>query len=149
MNDNKIKALNGSRSKSSLVALLKELQDNHTILCCHSDYRCGYENMNSEQFFSPFLIEFSSGNNWLVFSTNSIRNDRVSIQQWNAENIKRINMRITKAIIVIPDDTQSNDRERKEVEKYKKKITSNDFYSAIDDVIYQSELVDYIVSFEK
>ncbi len=143
MNDNKLKAINGSRSKSELVSRLKELCDKRSINFCLTDYRCGYREKNSEQFYAPFYIEFFNGNGWLIFSTNSIRNDRMCIQQWNAEHIKRIKPNVKKAIMVVPDEVRDNEREKREVEKYREKISS-DYYSAIDDVIYQEQLARYI-----
>lgn len=148
MNDNKIKAINGARSKSELVYRLRELCNERKINFCLSEYRCGYKGKNNEQFYAPFYIEFFNGEGWLIFSTNSIRNDRMCIQQWNAEHIKRIKTNVTKAIIVVPDETRENEREKREVDKYREKIRS-DYYSAIDDVIYQGSLSKYIDGYHR
>ena len=139
MNDNRVKSINGIRSRASLLAILKTLQKDGRISFCSSNYRCGYNAANSEQFFAPFYLQFLNGDAWVVFSTNSIRTDRMCIQQWNAEHIKRINLNVKKAFVVVPDDVRDNIKERNEVEKYNSKIASGEYYSAIDAIFYQNQ----------
>lgn len=141
MNDNRLKSLNGTRCKTSLIEILKDIQKAGAIVCCSENFRCGYPKKSNDQFYAPFTIEFRSGDVWLIFSTNSIRNDRLCIQQWNAENIKRINPNVKRALVVVPDEIEANEREAKEVSRYKNKILGNEYYSAIDDVIYQHQLL--------
>lgn len=148
MNDNRLKSLNGIISKSSLLNILKDLQDNQKISSCSSNFRCGYPNGYEDQFFAPFYIEFINGKAWVIFSTNSIRTDRISIQQWNAENIKRIKQNVEKAYVIVPDSVLENEKERREVEKYNQKIMSGEYYSAIDYIFYQKEF-EKIVQNEK
>ncbi len=139
MNDNRVKSINGIRSRASLLTILKDLQKNNRISFCSSNYRCGYAGCSSEQFFAPFYLQFLNGNAWVIFSTNSIRTDRMCIQQWNAEHIKKINPSVKKAFVVVPDDVMNNDKERNEVEKYNSKIKAGEYYSAIDAVYYQNQ----------
>ncbi len=139
MNDNRVKSINGIRSRASLLTILEDLQKDGRISFCSSNYRCGYSGCSMEQFFAPFYLQFLSGDAWIVFSTNSIRTDRMCIQRWNAEHIKRINTDVKKAYVVVPDDVQENLKERNEVEKYNSKIKTGEYYSAIDAVYQQSQ----------
>ena len=130
------------------VALEKTIgkwgRDEGIILNCSEGYRCGYPGGYNDQFYAPFILEFPNRSAWIVFSTNSIRTDRMSIQQWNAENIKKINKSIIKAIVVVPDEVQNNEKERHEVEKYNEKIQSGKFYSVLDHIYYQSQFAEIV-----
>lgn len=143
MNDNQLKSINGKISKNSLSTLLKTLQANGTISFCSMEYRNGYMEYDPKQFYAPFYIEFQNGEGWLLFSSSSIRNDRMNNQQWNSLHLKRIAKNIKRAYLVIPDEISQNINEKTIAENYQKKITGK-MYSAIDDVCYQSEMIDMI-----
>lgn len=143
MNDNQLKSINGLISKNSLSTQLQTLQANGTIAFCSMEYRNGYAEYDPKQFYAPFYIEFQNGEGWLLFSSSSIRNDRMNNQQWNSLHLKRIATNIKRAYLVIPDDISQNDKEKTIAENYQKKITGK-MYSAIEDVCYQSELINLI-----
>lgn len=143
MNDNKLKSINGQISKNSLSLQLQTLQAKGTIAFCSMEYRNGYADYDTKQFYAPFYIEFQNGEGWLLFSTSSIRNDRMNNQQWNSLHLKKIAPKIKRAYLVIPDDVLGNKKEKTNAENYQKKITGN-MYSAIEDVCYQSELISMI-----
>lgn len=143
MNDNKLKSINGQISKNSLSLQLQTLQAKGTIAFCSMEYRNGYAEYDTKQFYAPFYIEFQNGEGWLLFSTSSIRNDRMNNQQWNSLHLKKIAPKIKRAYLVIPDDVSENKKEKTNAENYQKKITGN-MYSAIEDVCYQSELISMI-----
>lgn len=143
MNDNKLKSINGQISKNSLSLQLQTLQAKGTIAFCSMEYRNGYADYDTKQFYAPFYIEFQNGEGWLLFSTSSIRNDRMNNQQWNSLHLKKIAPKIKRAYLVIPDDVSENKKEKTNAENYQKKITGN-MYSAIEDVCYQSELISMI-----
>lgn len=143
MNDNKLKSINGLISKNSLSMQLQTLQANGVIAFCSMEYRNGYEEYDTKQFYAPFYIEFQNGEGWLLFSSSSIRNDRMNNQQWNSLHLKKIANNISRAYLVIPDDISQNPKEKTIAENYQKKITGN-MYSAIEDVCYQSELISLI-----
>jgi len=143
MNDNKLKSINGQISKNSLSLQLQTLQAKGTIAFCSMEYRNGYADYDTKQFYAPFYIEFQNGEGWLLFSTSSIRNDRMNNQQWNSLHLKKIAPKIKRAYLVIPDDVSDNKKEKTNAENYQKKITGN-MYSAIEDVCYQSELISMI-----
>lgn len=145
MNDNKLKSINGQISKNTLSTQLQMLQANGIISFCSMEYRNGYAEYDPKQFYAPFYIEFQNGEGWLLFSSSSIRNDRMNNQQWNSLHLKRIAENIKRAYLVIPDEISQNRKERNIAENYQKKITGK-MYSAIEDVCYQSELIDLIES---
>lgn len=140
MNDNQLKSINGLISKNSLSVQLKNLQANGTISFCSMEYRNGYAEYDPKQFYAPFYIEFQNGEGWLLFSSSSIRNDRMNNQQWNSLHLKKIAPNIKRAYLVIPDEIFQNPKEKAIAESYQKKITGK-MYSAIEDVCYQSELI--------
>ena len=144
MNDNQLKSINGQISKNSLSTQLQTLQTNGTIAFCSMEYRNGYAEYDPKQFYAPFYIEFHNGEGWLLFSSSSIRNDRMNNQQWNSLHLKKIAPNIKRAYLVIPDEISQNDKEKTIAENYQKKITGK-MYSAIEDVCYQSELIGLIV----
>lgn len=148
MNDNQLKSINGQISKNSLSMQLQTLQASGVISFCSMEYRNGYVGYDTQQFYAPFYIEFQNGEGWLLFSSNSIRNDRMNNQQWNSLHLKRIAQNITRSYLVIPDDIANNIKEKKIASSYQKKITGS-MYSSIEDVCYQSEIIDMIIQHSK
>lgn len=143
MNDNQIKSVSGIIRKKSLSAELHDLQASNFISFCTMEYRNGYPEFDLKQFYAPFYIEFHNGEGWLLFSSNSIRKDRMNNQQWSSYHLKQIANNITKAYLIMPDEIVNNEKEKKIAENYQKCITGK-MYSAIDDVCYQSEMVKLI-----
>ena len=90
MNENQLKSINGQISKNSLSLQLQALQEKGVISFCSAEYRNGYPEFDTRQFYAPFYIEFANGEAWLLFSSNSIRNDRMNNQQWNSYHLKKI-----------------------------------------------------------
>ena len=147
MDDNKTKYQNGAKSKGTVLSILKQLSESGTLRHCSSDYRCGYPGKTEKQFYAPFFIEFNDGYCWILFPSNSIRTDRMNIQQWNAEHIKRINKNVTKAYIIVPDEIVNNDKELKIAEQYDERLRSGDYYTAIDGVIFQKQIEDLCLGY--
>lgn len=143
MNDNQLKFINGQISRNSLSLQLQTLQKNGVISFCSEEYRNGYPEFDTKQFYAPFYIEFSNGEAWLLFSSNSIRSDRMNNQQWNSYHLKKISNNITRSYLVIPDEVSQNLREKTSAMNYHKKITGKK-YSAIEGVCYQSEIISLI-----
>ena len=143
MNDNKLKSLNGQISKNSLSLQLQMLQSKSIIAFCSMEYRDGYAEYDTKQFYAPFYIEFQNGEGWLLFSSNSIRNDRMNNQQWNSLHLKKLAPNISRAYLVVPDEVSQNPKEKTNAENYQKKITGS-MYSSIEDVCYQSEIITMI-----
>lgn len=148
MNDNKMKSLKGLMQKDKLVMTLKKMQDEKIISSSTSGFRCGYGG-NHNQFYVPFVIVFNDQTKWMIFSSNSIRSDRMCIQQWNAEHIKRIDPLFSKAVIVVNSENRYKNNEASAIDRYKKAIKEADYYSALDEVVYLDELEDLIKTHAK
>lgn len=147
MNENKLKVINGLIQKNDVISLLKSLQESGEIVFCSKDFRCGYPGYKDLQFYAPFYLEFKNGVGWIIYSTNSIRNDRMCIQQWNSEHIKKIRNNVEKSFVIVPDDIVNNKRENNEVIRYKNKIYDSSICSFIDDVLLVSELYENIITY--
>ena len=57
---------------------------------------------NKSQFYTPFLIEFHDETKWALFTTTSMRTDRIKGQQWDALNLKKINQSISSVYLIYP-----------------------------------------------
>lgn len=148
MNDNQIKSLNGKLSKNSLGLLLGELLKKGIIASCSIEYRNGYQGYETNQFYAPYYIEFENGEAWLLYSVASIRSDRVNNQQWNAYHLKQLSSNITKAFLVIPNELFDNHKEWQSATSYDKKVRG-DMFTAIDAVVRQKVLEEWIVNYSK
>ena len=144
MNDNKLKSIKGAVCKQLLLNSLVDLQSRKLIAYCETQYRDGYADFSTNQFFAPFLVEFSNGEVWLLFSTNSIRTDRVCIQQWNSYHIKNIRPSVSKSFLVIPNDIVNNEKEFEIAMSYNEKIHNNEIFSAIYGVYLQEQMIEQI-----
>ena len=147
MNDNQIKSNNGKACKQILLNSLINLQKEKTISYCETQYRDGYSEFSSNQFFAPFLVEFTNREVWILFSTNSIRSDRVCIQQWNSYHIKNIRPSVTKAYLVVPDEIVNNKKEFEIAMSYNEKILSKELFSSIDGVYLQDQIIKKITEY--
>lgn len=145
MNENRVKALTGAMVRQTLLTALQRCQETGQIVYCTKDYRVGYPNCAEKQFFAAFYVEFRDGSGWIIYSTNSIRNDRMCIQQWNAEHIKVLCPNVTKALVIVPSEIRENEREYKEVCKYNEKIQEGRIKSFVDLIIMQDELEGLII----
>lgn len=140
---NSEKLQHGVNAQNSLENILSFCMEKAYISSYVKNFRIGKEGyVNNEQFYAPFLVEFASGEKWIIFSTTSMRTDRVKSQQWDAANLKEIDVSITKAYLVYSDGTAEHDKS--EFERQNKKYISGYEYSAIDGVIDQDTLFNYI-----
>ncbi|MCC8112654.1 MAG: hypothetical protein LIP03_01420 [Bacteroidales bacterium] len=147
MNDNQQKSLNGNICKTALLQLLQQLQNDKVIETCTMEYRNGYAEYDPKQFYAPFYIEFRNGEGWLLFSSNSVRTDRMNIQQWNSYHIKVLAKNIKKAYLVIPDEMSV--KEKDIALSYHNKIIDNKLYSAIEGVYSHTEMIQLIKMYSK
>lgn len=104
----------------------------------------GYE--NPDQYYAPFLIQFNDRTRWILFSTTSMRTDRIKGQQWDADRLKQVDATISKALLVYPDEVTG--RVRSEFIRQKNKYDSKWEFSRIDDIIPFGELVQLIKEFD-
>ena len=137
------KMRHGTNAQNNLESILKYCLNKNYITCFHKNYRVGKVGFtNKEQFYAPFLIEFSYGEKWALFSTTSMRTDRIKGQQWDAFNLKEIDHNISKAFIIYSDGISESDKA--EFARQNNKYLNSEEYSAIDQIISQDTLYNLI-----
>lgn len=138
MSDNTEKSNRGRSGQENLKDIIESLQAKDYIVSYETDYRDGYKGFDPKQFFFQYLIEYANKESWILHSTTSIRSDRMNIQQWNAEHLKRLNGYIKKAYVVYPNGL--SDKELRNAKNYQDKLEEGTQYSAVDGVVSQSEM---------
>ena len=138
MSDNTEKSNRGRSGQVNLGDLIVSLQEKQYIASFVPEYRDGYKGFDRKQFYYQYLIQFTNDDCWILHSTTSIRSDRMNIQQWNAEHLKRLNGYIKKAYVVYPNGL--SEKEQKNADNYQQKLLNSKQYSAVDGVVSQSEL---------
>ncbi|MCR5080968.1 MAG: MspI family type II restriction endonuclease [Treponema sp.] len=154
---NKDKAERGANAKKSLENILNECLKYSYIKEIVSDFHCGYENFDSKQFYSNFIVTFHDGTKWILYTTTSCRSDRIKGNQWDSYNIKIIDKSVKNSILIYPDFVPKSELDL--FQAYNLKIqnkvpyseisnTNNKlYYSAIDHVISQSEFFEMIQNY--
>lgn len=142
--DNGDRALHGYNAKDSLEQIIKDCISKSYIKDYEKGYRCGYADYDNSQFFCNFLITFMDETKWIINITTSLR-DRVKMQQWDCYHIKKIVKSIEKSILTYPDDIKLEELDA--FQSYRLKILNHIHYSAIDDVVGQTELYDMIQAY--
>ena len=141
--ENANKAANGQSAITALEALLEFLQAQQCFSEYIKDYRAGHMLYNNqEQFYAAYLIVFQDNTKWAIYSTTSFRSDRFKEQLWDADNLKSLDMSITRAFLVYPDDVSL-----KEMEAFKKqneKCINHIGYYSIDAVVPRPYLANLI-----
>lgn len=133
----------GKNAQINIYKLLESCKTKNYIETLIESYRVGRSDFsNSTQFYAPFLISFSDGESWIIYSTTSMRTDRIKGQQWDTYNLKEINSSISKSFLVFPDSI--NNEERAKFENQNEKYKNKDEYSAVDAIISQDALYNLI-----
>lgn len=130
--DNKAKSEHGLNGKNGLVQMVSALKARNYIRNYIIDYRIADPNYGEKQFFFQVLVEFDDDKSWILHSTTSVR-DRITEQQWNSSNIKRLNNYVEKALVVVPDSLP--EKEKNIAEAYNNKIQEKKIFSALDGVV--------------
>lgn len=137
------KSKHGNNAKMCIQELLESCKEKKYIKDIIKEYHAGKQGFSNErQFYAPYLIEFPDNDSWIIFSTTSMRTDRVKGQQWDACNLKEINPNISKSFLVYPDSV--NTVEAVNFEKQNKKYQKHEEYSTIDAIISQDRLYNLI-----
>lgn len=131
----------GKKAKKALEELIINLKDEDYIVDYQINYRVRDPRYAEEQFFFQSRVKFRDSDEWILHSTTSIR-DRITEQQWNSENIKRINSYVKKAYVVVPDNLEEKDK--KAADGYNDKIVHEKIYSALDGVVPLSKVASLI-----
>ena len=140
------KSKHGKSAQDSLANILKRCIDAKYLVQVIAEYRIGKEGFsNDKQFYAPFLIIFADESKWALFTTTSMRTDRIKGQQWDAVNLKEIDPLITRVYLVYPDGV--TDDIRKEFLRQNKKYFDYEEYSIIDAIVSQNEINDMIEAY--
>ena len=128
------KTRHGTNAQIILEQVLRYCLDKGYIVEYTADYRDGKEGYtNKKQFYAPFLIAFEDGEEWAIYSTTSMRTDRVKGQQWDAFNLKMIRPSIKKAILTYENGLSEKDD--MEFKRQDRKYVQDEEFSAIDRII--------------
>lgn len=133
----------GQSAQGGLKNILQRALDLQYIVEFTPNYRIGRAGFhNNRQFYVPFLITFADSTSWALFTTTSMRTDRIKGQQWDAFNLKDINDKITKVYLVYPDGLPQT-VENEFIRQNSKYIICEE-YSAIDGIVSQDN-IDYMI----
>lgn len=132
MGENKDKNEHGQNARKALKNMLASMREYNFVSRVEENYTIYDKDFpKRDQFKAPYLIEFQDEEQWILFSTTSIR-DRMKQQEWDTSNIKRLNENVKKSYVVVPDGIQED--ELKNAEKYNKEIKEGKRYSVLDGV---------------
>lgn len=141
---NKDKSRHGASTKTALADLLQSCKGNCYVSDVVCEYRAGYPNYSNDQFYAPYLITLPNGAKWILYTTTSMRTDRIKGNQWDVYNLKRIIPEIEFAALVYPDGLDESIV--REFDRQRDKYVSGKEYSVIDDIISQRKLFHLIES---
>ncbi len=139
------KSKHGAEAKIALKNILLQCRKFDYIKELIEGYKCGYEKYDSKQFSCNFVIVFKDDTKWIVNITTSFRSDRLKENQWDSYNIKEIDKSISKSILTYPDGL--SDKEKSSIVSYRYKIENHIHFSAVDNIVSQTELFELIESF--
>lgn len=133
------KSKHGKNAQSNIESLLEHCKNKSYIKDYQKDFRIGKAGFsNSGQFYAPFYVSLNNSKHWLIYSTTSMRTDRIKGQQWDSLNIKLIDKSVDKVFLVYSDGIAQSeiDSFKKQNDKYLTKFE----FSSIDSIISQNEL---------
>lgn len=151
---NSAKSTHGADLNRKVHTLLKELKRRGLIKNFRKEPRYNYPGHALEQFSPDFEIELTNGEIIIIDNTTTARHDRFKQKQWDAHGVKSHfaakGIKV-KYYILLPDDHEiGNEKSReKEIKAYhaeKRKVNNPDYYSAVDDLIQISDLIQLIQS---
>nr|DAF20291.1 MAG TPA: restriction endonuclease [Inoviridae sp.] len=141
MSSNADKQKHGQSAMEGLESILKQCQTAGYIKAIKKNFRIGKEGYSSNvQFYAPFVIEFMDNAKWAIFSTTTMRTDRIKGNQWDAINLKQIDTSIERVYLIYPDGA----KEEKDFIRQNNKFINLEEYSAIDEIISQNTIFNYI-----
>lgn len=133
--DNKLKSLSGGATVEVLQNLLEYLSEISDVnISINRNYKIGYSGY-LPQFGMEFEIIFNDfdGEKWLIHPTSSIRSDRAKKVEFEAQNIRILDDKVTNIYLVAPDSLNADDI--RELHNYSKKIHGNEYKSFLTDVL--------------
>ena len=134
---------NGNDFQKSVENTLRELFNKGFLTDVLVNFRVGEPGFgNEEQYYAPFLIQFNDRTRWILFTTTSLRTDRIKGQQWDADRLKQLDTTISRAFLIYPE--RIDDKTREGFLKQKEKYDTKQEFSRIDDIIPINELIEII-----
>lgn len=140
---NKDKAESGVDTKKSLIDLLENCKNSGYISSVEHDYAIGRKGFgDKKQFKAKALIQFESGEKWLLYTTSSFRSDRFKGNEWDASNILEIDNKITSVYMVYADGLSQ--KENADFTRFSKKCCNGNLYTPFTDIVSQERIVGLI-----
>ena len=140
---NSEKAKHGRSAHVGMEEILKRCVDAGYLVQVSKNYGIGKEGYsNQKQFYAPFLIVFYDETKWAIFTTTSMRTDRIKGQQWDALNLKELDPLITHVYLVYPDGLA--EKELSEFIRQNSKYINKEEYSIIEQIVSQDEISNMI-----
>jgi hypothetical protein len=134
------KSKHGNDFKSQVLKVLKNLDNPAGITSIQMMKKYAYSGKYKPQFYVPFLLDLD-GLLVAIFTTTSLRADRICTTQWNCFGIKQ-NKNIVKCYLIVPDTLPPE--EEKNLIKENNKIKNIQYYSKIDAIIKLGQLREYL-----
>ncbi len=140
---NSEKAKHGRSAHSGMEEILRRCVDLGYLVQVTKNYGIGKKGYkNEKQFYAPFLIVFKDESKWAIFTTTSMRTDRIKGQQWDALNLKELDPLITHVYLVYPDGLA--EKELSEFLRQNNKYVNQEEYSIIEQIVSQDEISNMI-----
>ena len=136
------KLKHGKSAQHGLDCILNRCLKEGYLSEIRHDYRAEAESYSDKQFYAPFVIIFGDGTKWALFTTTTMRTDRIKGQQWDAFNLKRIDSSITRAYLVYPDGI--SEKNRSAFLNQNQKYREHREITAIDAIVSQDQISNLI-----
>jgi len=138
--DNKAKSVKGNEFKNKIRLILSDLHKSKLIDNFESKKRYAGNTNLEPQFYAPFVVE-SRQQTTILFTTTSLRTDRIKENQWDAYGIKTALGPSVKCILVVPNPTTQ--KQKNELNNAVDNNNNPKRLSFIDDIIVDSKLKIY------
>jgi len=137
------KSKHGNDFKKELLSQLVQLYKSGQLVNVQTGKKFSYDKNYSPQFLAPYLLE-TKNKKVAIFTTTSIRSDRLKITQWDSWGIKKIHDGNIICILVLPNDLTEKENKNYLVES--KKITGGKYYSAINVILKLRDLNNFLLN---
>jgi len=124
------KSAHGNSFKDDVLDILKSLKNEGVLDSIQIGKRFG-------QFYTTYLIELKE-RKIAIFTTTSVRSDRIKENQWDAWGIKNATGLDTLCILVLPDIL--SEKEQTNYLNEQQRITESNYISMIDKIVQLKDL---------
>lgn len=140
-NDELNKSKHGNDFKKELLTQLVQLYKTGQVISVQTGKKFSYDKNHSPQFLAPYLLK-TNNKKVAIFTTTSIRSDRLKITQWDSWGIKKNHDDNIVCVLVLPN--YLTEKENKNYLKETNKITGGKYYSAIDSILKLKDLNNFL-----